>query len=43
MHYITEYYETVTGHYRFQELDEPSYKYYKQMGAGIKHVARRPS
>ncbi len=39
VHYITEYYETVTWHYRFQELDEPSYKHYKQMGAGLKHVA----
>ncbi len=39
VHHITEYYETVTWHYRFQELDDPSYKYYKQMAAGIKHVA----
>lgn len=40
VHHITEYYETVTWHYRFQELDDPSYKHYRQMAAGIEHVAK---
>ena len=39
VHYITEYYETVTWHYRFHELDDPSYKFYKKLGAAIQQFA----